>query len=343
MHHQIRDLHADKSLQRITGKDICFAARPATLKLQPRSRYSQYKFAAMVTGALVAAAVLGACFWTVAPEPLASLAIRSKPGSPSIPVQGQHPGSNPSAMLQTAAKTGVDSGNDLRQLDGLNGAELSAAFDALFKRAQAGDSILSDALARRLHECSSSQRLVQQTEASSVQIAGISDWAQSLDESWRQRCIGLQLVQLDKAAALGALAVSQGHPQALFDQAASTLSALEVAASQAVDSGQPANRTPLQIESALASVRVLDSLAQTGDFKAINMLAGLYAKGSVVDADAEKFLVYQLVSGHDWAQPALLMGQSPLLADLDAEVKQKVLKQAVPLFSSCCANKEKRQ
>ena len=240
---------------------MSFAARPAKFYLQPVSRYSQYKLAAMVIGVLVAAAVLGACFWTAEPEPLAALVVKSKPGSLSVAAQGEQPGRCLSAIQQPSAKAGADSGNDLRQLDRLNGLELAGAFDALFERAQAGDSVLSDALARRLHECSSSQRLVQQTEAASVQIADIPDWAQSLDESWRQRCIGLQLVQLDKAATLGALAVSQGHPQALFDQAASTLGALEVAASQAVDSGQPVNRTPLQIESALASVRVLNSLA----------------------------------------------------------------------------------
>jgi len=86
----------------------------------------------------------------------------------------------------------------------------------------------------------------------------------------------------------------------------------------------------------------MDSLAKTGNYKALATLAGLYAKGSIVDADAGKFLVYQLVSQHDWAQPAQLMSQSPLLlAEEDAELRQKVMKQVEALFSSCSANKEK--
>ena len=267
---------------------------------------------------------------------------KNLPALSSLPIVADQRNDSPALLSPLPAAAGAGADKDLHQIDDLSGAELATAFDDLYKRAQAGDSELAYALGRRVQECTSSQRLEQQNRAANIEIVGMPDWAQTLDESWRQRCIGLSVVQLDNASALQALAVKQKHPLALLEHASQSLNAIELARQDALSTGQPIHQTPQQTESLAASVRVLDSLAQTGNYRALDTLAGLYVMGSIVDADAEKFLVYRLVSQHNWAQPAKEMSQSPLLlAEEDAELKKKVLSQATALFSSCCANKEK--
>jgi len=230
----------------------------------------------------------------------------------------------------------------LQPIDNLDGSELSAVFEQFFQRAQDGDGAIAGALGRRLQECTGSQWLEQQERAATVQIGDTNDWAQIIDQVWRQRCIGLTVVQLDKAAALLRLAAQHGDPQALLEQALATLNVREREKEQASLSGLPDAPTLREIESTMATVHTLDSLAKAGNYQALDTLAGLYARGSIVAPDAEKFLIYQMVSQHDWSKPAQLMEQSSLLtAEEDPQLRDRALQQAVALFSSCCANKEK--
>ena len=336
MHHHIQNIDAEKSLQQMASP------RPPLVYLEPDGLFNTKKVFAIVAVVAFAAAVLAATFWPTQPDQPAAVAIKSLPTVSGLPaVAGQRKDS--AALLSPlSAAAGASADKDFYQIDNLNGGELAAAFNELYKRAQAGDSTLTYALASRLRACSSNQRLEQQNLAATIEIAGTPDWAQTLDESWRQRCIGLSVVQLDKAAALQALAVKQGHPRALLEHASQSLNALELVKQDAVTAGQPISLTPQQIESVAASVRTLDALAQSGNYGALDTLAGLYAKGALVDADGGKFLVYQLVAQHDWAQPAQLMSKSPMLASQEeAESNQKALAQATALFNSCCANKEK--
>ena len=329
---------SERSLQQLME----VGRRPAAVSplAQGRPRRLRTLFGAAAVAVAFSGVALIASVWTVEPAPAAKLLASSGPSLRGEPPSASSPGRMSLAPSHRSPSAEAAVGTP-KEIDGLSGVELRSAFDALFKQAQAGDRALAHALGQRLHECNSRQRLKQQEVASIVQMQGMPDWAQLLDQSWRERCIGLSVHQLDQAEALQALAAKQGHPRAMFEQAARTLATLDLAEYEASNAGQTATRTPAQNESALASVRTLEALAQGGDLDAIRTLGGVYARGSLVPADEVKFFVYRLLAQHDWKQPAASMGDSPLIAGLDSEVRTKVLLQAVALFDSCCAHQAK--
>ena len=340
MYHEVPDQPPGQSLRQIMRETTRPAATSPVARLRPRQPRTFYRAAAIAAAAVLAGAVLAGSLWTGEPAPAATQPARNGPSLHDDPSTASLPG-NASLAPSYRPATPEAIRTEAQEIEGLSGAALFAAFDSLFKQAQAGDRVLAYALGQRLHDCNSRQRLKQQEAASTVTIEGMPDWAQTLDESWRQRCIGLSVVQLDKAEALKALAAKQGHPRALFEQAALTLAAWELAEEEAANAGHPASRTPAQTANALAAVRALEALAQAGDLEAIRALGGVYARGSVVAADEVKFFVYRLIAQHDWTSPATSMDQSPLVAGLDLELQKKVLQEAGAVFNSCCANKEK--
>lgn len=338
MYHEVPAQPSEQSLQQLME----IGKRPAAAL--PLAHCRTRRFRVLLRAAAVAAALSGlaltASVWTVEPAPAGKLLASSGPSLRGEPSRASSPGNMSLAPSHSSPPTEAAGGSP-KAIDGLSGVELHAAFDALFKQAQAGDRSLAYALGQRLHECNSRQRLKEQEVASLVQMQGVPDWAQLLDQSWRERCIGLSVHQLDQAEALRELSAKQGHPRAMFERAARTLAMLELAEDEASNAGQSAARTPAQSESALASVRTLEALAQGGDLDAIRTLGGVYARASLVPADEVKFFVYRLLAQHDWKKPAASMGESPLLAGLDSEIRTKVVLQAEALFNSCCAHLEK--